>query len=78
MTLVSMPVAEQDVGVVNAEDFVQRLIGRSQLERDDDLEHGQFGLRDLMTGARICVPVTELNRYAEATQERGSLLREEV
>jgi hypothetical protein len=78
MTLVSMPVAVQDVGVVNAEDFVQRLIGRSQLERDDDLEHGQFGLRDLMTGMRICIPVNELHRYAESTHERDSLIREEA
>ena len=45
MTFVSLPVAEQDCGVVNAEDFVQRLIGRSQLERADDLEHGEFGLQ---------------------------------
>ena len=64
--------------MVNAEDFVQRLIGRSQLERDDDLEHGQFGLRDLRTGVRVRVPVTELNQYAAAEKERVSLLREQV
>jgi len=78
MTLVSLPVAELDTGVVNAEDFVQRLVGRSQLERDDDLEHGEFGLKDLLTGARVRVPVTELNHYAASTQERVSLMREEA
>lgn len=77
MTLVSFPVAEQDTGVVNAEDFVQRLIGRSQLERADDLEHGEFGLRDLRTGVRVRVPVTELTHYAAAVRERMSLLREQ-
>jgi hypothetical protein len=76
MTLVSQPVAEQDTGVVNAEDFVQRLIGRSQLERDDDLEHGEFGLRDLRTGVRVHVPVTELTHYAAASKERVSRLSE--
>ena len=77
MTLVSLPVAEQDTGVVNAEDFVQRLIGRSHLERDDDLEHGEFGLRDLRTGVRVHVPVPELTHYAAAIRERMSLLREQ-
>lgn len=62
---------------MNAEDFVQRLIGRSQLERDDDLEHGEFGLRDLRTGVRVHVPVTELTRYAANVRERVSLLREQ-
>jgi hypothetical protein len=77
MTLVSFPVAEQDTGVVNAEDFVQRLIGRSQLERDDDLEHGEFGLRDLRTGIRVRVPVTELTHYAAAVRERMALLHKQ-
>ena len=61
---------------MNAEDFVQRLIGRSQLERADDLEHGEFGLRDLRTGVRVRVPVTELTQYAAAQKERVTLLRE--
>ncbi len=78
MTLVSLPVAEQDLGVVNAEDFVQRLIGRSQLERDDDLEHGEFGLKDSQTGVRVRVPVTELTHYAASVRERMSLLREQA
>lgn len=78
MTLVSLPVAEQDLGVVNAEDFVQRLIGRSQLERDDDLEHGEFGLKDSQTGVRVRVPVIELNRYTAGEKERASLLSEQA
>ena len=61
---------------MNAEDFVQRLIGRSQLERDDDLEHGEFGLRDPQTGVRVHVPVSELEQYTAGVKERISLLRE--
>jgi hypothetical protein len=71
MTLLTTPVdVQQDSGMVDAEDFVQRLIGRGQLERDDDLEHGEFGLRDLATGRRIRVPVTELTRYAAVGRDR--------
>jgi hypothetical protein len=76
MTLLGSPVAQQAPAVLNAEDFVQRLIGRSQLERDDDFEHGEFGLRDPQTGSRVRVPVIELNKYAAGVKERVSLLRE--
>ncbi len=63
---------------MNAEDFVQTLIGRGQLERDDDLEHGEYGLRDLVTGQRVRVPVVELTRYAAHEKDRPYLLRDQL
>jgi len=58
-------------GVVEPDVFVNRLIGRDRLERDDDLEHGEFGLRDPATGERIRVQVHVLTKYA---QQRLDLL----
>jgi hypothetical protein len=52
------------LGVVDPVAYVDRLIGRERLERDDDLERGEFGLRDPATGERIRVPAKALTRYA--------------
>jgi hypothetical protein len=51
-------------GVVDPDVFVNLLIGRDRLERDDDFEHGEFGLRDPATGERIRVQVQALTKYA--------------
>lgn len=50
--------------VVDPASYVDRLIGRERLERDDDLEHGEYGLRDPATGERIRVQMRALTRYA--------------
>jgi hypothetical protein len=54
----------RNIDLVDAAEFVDRLLGRSRLERDDDFAHGEFGLRDPLTGQRIRVPVGALTRYA--------------
>ncbi|MBX3441890.1 MAG: hypothetical protein KF774_05745 [Planctomyces sp.] len=54
----------QERDLVDPAVFVGRLLGRDRLERDDDLEHGEFGLLDPLTGKRIRVAVQALTRYA--------------
>jgi hypothetical protein len=59
-----MKCAQVGGDVVEPDVFVDRLISRSHLERDDDMAQGLFGLRDSLTGVRIQVPVGDLTRYA--------------
>jgi hypothetical protein len=65
MTAISLPQpVPQDSDVVDPVSFVDRLLSRTRLERDDDLARGEFGLRDPLTGKRYRVPVQDLTRYA--------------
>jgi hypothetical protein len=65
--------ASPETNVVDPEVFIDRLLCRSRLERDDDLDHGVFGLRDPSTGVRITVNAQDLTRYTARQMGRTHL-----